>query len=136
MTEPPNRPASTLVPAPSAALAERRAKLVSRGLREVAAFQLGQIRTELAQLIEQVVRRDLEEDDISSVRARLLRDPALVTLVEAPTPDLFGFGPTALHYAAITNNVAMATRLLDAGFDPSARNGNGETAVSPRPSPY
>ena len=90
MTEPPNRPASTLVPAPSAALAERRAKLVSRGLREAASLQVGQLN---AELIERFFDR-VKSNDTAAVAQMLQLAPSLVQFAGARHRD------TALHCAA------------------------------------
>ena len=111
MTEPNDRPASAVVPAQPAALAERRAKLVSRALREAAFLQVGQLR---ADLILQFFER-VESKDTSAVCQMLLENPALVRSCKSDT------GMQALHIAAIAGNLELAILLLEAGADPNAR---------------
>src|SRR5664280_2590539 len=115
MTEPPSRPNSTIVPAPSAALTERRAKLVSRGLREAASLQVGQLN---AELIERFFNR-VKSNYTAAVAKMLLQGPSLVSSREA------ALGRTALHYAAALANLGMATLLLDCGAPVLAKDSTG-----------
>jgi ankyrin repeat protein len=111
MNEPNDRPASAVVPVQAAVLAERRAKLVSRALREAAFLQVGQLRPELIlQFFERV-----ESNDTSAVCQMLLENPALVRSCRSDT------GMQALHTAAMAGNLELAMLLLDAGADPNAR---------------
>ena len=126
MTEPPNRPTSTLAPAPSAALAERRAKLVSRGLREASSLQAGQPRAELIQQFFDRVR----SNDTTSVSQMLLHDPALVRSREPDTEF------QALHCAAFGGkldalaSLEMANLLLDRGASVQAKDSMGRTPLA------
>ena len=97
--------------------AERRAKLVSRSLREVAVLQIGQLR---AELIEQFFDR-VRNNDIDAVLRMLLQDPALVRSTTVADGHRKWAGCTPLHYAAAHGHIEIARELLLHGSDIEAR---------------